>query len=875
MMPSKSMVKVSTEGPRSDRLLERSQQLAALEELLLAVTSTSQGKLVLVGGEAGVGKTVLIRHFAEHQRSARVLSGSCDPLFTPHPLGPLLDVAAVVGGDLKTLVEAGRLPYEVVSALLPELRARKPTILIIEDLHWADEATLDVLRLLGRRIGGVPALVVATYRDDELDRAHPLRIVLGDLQMAGTITRLKVAPLSVAAVAELAEPYQVDARELYDKTGGNPFFIAEVLAAGGARIPDTIRDAVLSRSARLTGPGRTLVEAVAIVPPQAELWLLEGLAPDALDRMEECLAAGILVSKLGAVAFRHELARLAIEESLAPDRSLVLHRSALAVLSRPPSGVPDLTRLAHHAEAAGDAQAVLRLAPAAAERASSFAAHREAAAQYARALRFSHGVAPERLAEFHDRRAYACYLSGQFSEAIEAQRRALDCYRSLKLGLKEGDSLRSMSRLLRYVGRPGEAMQAAEEAVAILEQLPAGGELAMAYCNLSHLFINLEDAEGATVWGTRALELANSIDHVEARVYALINLQVRDLLSGKPDSIAGLASTLRSAQDSGLDEHAGRIFVALTWWAPRSKSYAAADRYVDAGLEYCIERGLDLWRHYLLAYKARRDLDQGRWDNAVRSAELVINDPRTSPVPRIVALSVLGLVRARRGDPGCWPLLDEAWSLAEPTAELQRMEPAAMARAEAAWLEGRSEAVVDATTAALGIAVRCRASWSVGELACWRARAGLKEAIPKGIAGPYALQILGEWRQAADAWTGLGCAYEAAMALADADEVDALRQALGEFQRLGAGPPATIVARRLREKGVRGLPRGPRPSTLRNRANLTQRETEILGLVADGLGNAEIAKRLFLSTKTVDHHVSAILRKLGVTTRGQAAAQFR
>ena len=611
------------------------------------------------------------------------------------------------------------------------------------------------------------------------------------------------------------------------------------------------------------------------MPSQAELWLLEAVAPDSFDRIEECLDSGILVSRTGAVAFRHEIARQAIEEAVAPDRSLSFHRAALAALSAPRSSAPDLTRLAHHAEAASDAKAVLRLAPAAAEKASRYGAHREAAAQYARALRFSQGVAPETLGDFHNRRAYACYLSGQFSDAIEAQRRALECYRLANAQLNEGDALRSLSRLLRYVGRTADAREAAVDAVAMLEKLPEGRELAMAYSNLSHIHMNAEDAEGTIMWGTRALELAERLGDLEARVYAITNLATIEMLAGKSGATTRLAQTLQLAQESGLDEHAGRLFVSLTWWAPRSKSYTAADQYIDAGLEYCGERGLDLWRHYLLAYKARRDLDRGRWDDAVGAAELVINDTRTSPVPRVVALSVLGLVRARRGDPLCWPPLDEAWSLAEPTLELQRLEPAAAARAEAAWLDGRDEAVVEATTAALEIAVRQRAPWVVGELTCWRRRAGLREPAHSDIAKPYALQLAGKPRQAHEAWTALGCPYEAALALAAAEEVAGLRQALDELQVLGARPAAAIVARRLREKGVRGLPRGPRPSTLSNPANLTRREIEILDLVREGLGNAEIARRLFLSKKTVDHHVSAILRKLGVSTRGQAAAQIR
>jgi DNA-binding CsgD family transcriptional regulator len=818
-----------------------------------------------MAGEAGVGKTALTRHFSDGQRTARVLYGACDPLFTPHPLGPLIDIADSAGGELKTVVEGGRMPREVALALVGELRRRKPSLLVIEDVHWADEATLDVLRLLGRRIDQVPAFVIVTYRDDALERSHPLWMVLGDLHGIEGIARMKVAPLSGAAVAELADPVGLDAAELHHKTGGNPFFVAEVLASGHQRIPDTVRDAILARAARLSDRARTLVEAVAAVPPQAELWLLHRLAPDAIDRVEECVGAGILVSRPGAVAFRHELARLTIEESTPADRTLALHQEAIAALSSPPSGELDPTRLSHHAEAALDRDAVLRFAPSAAERAMSFGAYREAAAQYARAIRFSSGVSREILANVLDRQAYALYLSGQFPDAIDAQQRALESYRAVKDALRTGDSLRSLSRLLRYVGRTAEAMVAAQEAVSILEPLPEGHELAMAYCNLSHLFMNSEDSDQTHHWGTRALEIAERLGDEEALVYARINFETL------PDVERDLESTLKLAQEKGLDEHAGRVFVSLTWWSTRSKSYEVADRHFEAGLEYCTERGLDLWRHYLLAYRARREMDRGSWSEAVRYAELVIRDP-LSPMPRIVALAVLGLVRARRGDPGYWSLLDEAAALAESTGELQRLEPAAMARAEAAWLEGRNEATVEATGVTYEIAIKRHSRWIVGEMASWRRRAGLDEVVPDGIPEPYALQLSGESLAAASAWADLGCPYEAAMALAESGEEEALRRALGEFQRLGARPAAAIVARRLREQGVLDLPRGPRPSTRQNKANLTAREAEILALIVEGLGNAEIAERLFLSERTVHGHVSAILRKLGVKTRLQAAA---
>lgn len=246
---------------------------------------------------------------------------------------------------------------------------------------------------------------------------------------------------------------------------------------------------------------------------------------------------------------------------------------------------------------------------------------------------------------------------------------------------------------------------------------------------------------------------------------------------------------------------------------------------------------------------------------------------RGSGFATVVALTQLGRLRARRGDPGAWPLLDEALELARPSGDVERLAPLAAARAEAAWLNGQPHAIAAETDGAWRLAIERRRIGMIGELALWRWRAGVRVDIQAKIPSPYALQIAGDWKQAAQAWRDLGCPYEAALALGDADDEDALRDALDQLHTLGARPAAAIVVRKLRKRGVRGVPRGPRPRTLENPAGLTARELDVLALLADGLRNAQIGERLVVSQRTVDHHVSAILRKLDVRTRTEAGAE--
>jgi DNA-binding CsgD family transcriptional regulator len=356
--------------------------------------------------------------------------------------------------------------------------------------------------------------------------------------------------------------------------------------------------------------------------------------------------------------------------------------------------------------------------------------------------------------------------------------------------------------------------------------------------------------------------------------YALNDLGTMEFLTRGPVARERLGQSLRLSLEEGLEEHAARAFMHLAWAATRVRAHALAGEYIREGIDYCTERDLELFLPYFFLRRASVELDQGRWDEAAEDALRVTRDPRSSPDARAPALAALGLARARRGDPDQWSPLDEARELTVTGADRQRLAPVAAAWAEALWLEGRHDEVEAATKPAFEVSLERNVPWVAGELACWRLRAGVRDKLPKGAAAePYALSLSGEPRRAAALWRKLACPYEAALALADDDDESALREALDELHVLDARPAAARVARRLRERGARGLPRGPRPGTRENPAGLAARELEVLELLAEGLRNAEIAERLVVSERTVGHHVSAILRKLDARTRGEASAQ--
>jgi DNA-binding CsgD family transcriptional regulator/tetratricopeptide (TPR) repeat protein len=873
-------VEIETTGRRGDHhvvdrgLLERVDELSVLRDCAAEVAAGGRGRVVLAFGEAGIGKTSLLRQFCdEAPRRLTTLWGTCDPLFTPRALGALLEPAAELGGEPKTLMSGAARPFDIALAFAEALSAISPAALIVEDLHWADEATLDVVRLLARRAEAGGFLLVLSYRSDQLQRSHPLRIVLGELPPSDAVLRLELRGLSRAAVSALAAQSGLDADELFDRTAGNPFFVTETLAAGTASVPETVRDAVHARVARLSLDARGLLDAVAIVPKRAEVWLLEALMAGGLGALDECLHSGVLRAEAEGVVFRHELARLAVEESLPPDRAVALHRRALHALADPALRAPDLARLAHHAEAAGDGPAVLRFAPAAGEEAAGLGSPREAQRHYWRALRFARGIDPDARAKLLERFAAHAYLSDMRSEAVEAIDEAIAIHRRRGDVVKEGDDIRLRARLLACIGRTREALESAREAVEVLEQSPPGPALARAYSALAGLSMMTYDSTHTLAWGAKAIALAEQIGDREALVHALNNVGTAEMMSGDLAGRAKLERSLELARQAQLGVDTGRAYInlgaALIWFG----LFNEALQLIEQGIAYTRKQGLEAWLKCLIGQRATIELVFGRWDDATTTARSILDGPRDQVIgPRFDALVTLALVRARRGDPGAWPLLDEALETATEADELELLARAACARAETAWLEGRPQAIGAETELAYDRACRLAEATLAGELACWRDRAGLPVEPPDGIPDRYRFQLSGEPELAAESFRSQGGDYDAAIALVTSTDGISLRAALDELLALGAKPAAAIVSRRLRELGERAVPRGPRATTAENPAGLTNRELEVLPLLAEGLRNAEIAQRLVVAPKTVDHHVSSILRKLGVSTRGQASA---
>lgn len=661
-----------------------------------------------------------------------------------------------------------------------------------------------------------------------------------------------------------------DLGDLYRRTDGNPFFVTEILAAGGG-VPETVRDAVLARAVRLSSRARRVLDCAAVIGSPFELHWLDDVAASDAPWLDECVSAGMMGQSGGRVEFRHELARTVVEEAIPPASRRALHSAVLRVLLA--DGATD-ARLAHHAEGAGDRRATAHHAARAAAQAARLGAHREAAAQYQRALR---SVPPDDFrarAELLQRCSEECALSDQSALAVALADEALTLWRAQGDRLREGDVLRWLARLAWMSDRAADALRIGRESITVLERLPAGPELAQAYATLGRPLALDQNLDEARPLVERALELAITSSQPSQVTLARIDLGLVMALGREPGGMDLLASAAAEARDLGLDEHAAKGMFQLgrvPWGFLR---FIEAEERMRAAEAYCSDRGVEFVRDYVIAVRADIRLGMGDWALAEElAAEVWLRTTPASPTIRtIMAGTALGLVRARRGIPDPDVLVELAQHGAIlPVHAMTLGVPAALA--EAAWLAGRRVPVEELRAAAVHARVdRVNGPLRLAELSWWRQTAG--EDVAAEGDGPFVAQVCGDWRAAAESWEALGFPYHRALALAAASEERPLREALDICRALGAVPLGRRVARRLRASGVRSIPR-LRASRRADRrpSGLTSRELDVMPLLADGLRNKEIAARLVVSERTVHHHVSEILRKLDVHSRGAAVAR--
>ena len=686
-------------------------------------------------------------------------------------------------------------------------------------------------------------------------------------------TRLQLSPLSESSVFALASAADQAKQtgELFEITGGNPFFVTEALASRSTGVPATVRDAVLARAARLSSPARALLEAAAVIGLRVEPWLLSNIIGADSTSIAECIAGGMLQVQGDDYAFRHELARQTILETISPDKKLALHRRILSELKASPQTRNDLARLANHAEGTKDVSAVLEYAPAAAQQASAASSHREAIVLYELALRFADSLPPARHAQMLE--AYVAELAfpNRVADLITALRKAIELWRSMGNRLREGRNLAELSIRLVVAGSYTEAETVSQSAIAMLEVLPAGAELAWAYTSQCFLRMMLRDCADAVIWGEKAIALAEHFEDSDrlarAYNYTACAMMVIDYERGR----ALFERNLAIGHEADLPWAFAGAYSSLGWMLVEVYQLADAERYLTEGIAYAAEHDDHYHLLQMLVWRALARLYQGRWAEAIETASKVLQSQHLDIETHTCALLALARTRVRLGDLGSLTVLDEAFALSVQAPALPRLAPARAARAETAWLTGNNDPAIEEARAVYDLAVSKEHPWIAGELAFWRWRAGDTFTPPAWIAKPFALQIAGDWRAAAKDWEQRGCPYEQALALMDGDE-GAQITALGIFERLGARPAMERLKQRMRSQGVRGIPRGPRPGTRENPFGLTARELEVLASLGQGLNNHAIARKLTLSTRTVEHHITSILQKMQVQSRNEAVA---
>ncbi|MGZ6638026.1 MAG: ATP-binding protein [Solirubrobacteraceae bacterium] len=634
-------------------LLERESELVALVEAVEAAR-VGVGSFVFVSGEAGIGKTSLVRALRARLGCGVAFAvGACEALSVPVPLGPVFELFGATPAAGTAPDGADR--FALARSLLDALRATTPSVAVIEDAHWADPATLDVLRLLARRVEQAGVVVVVTYRDDELVANSQLAMLVGDLVSVPAVRRLVLRRLSESAVGSLAASAGIDGRELARLTSGNPFLVVEALAARDG-LPSTVRDATLARVGRLDVDARGVVDAAAVIGQRVAPVLLATVAPSSAGAVEGALACGVLIEDGGELVFRHELTRQAVETSIAAPRRAALHARVLAALTDGPE-YEDHARLAHHAARAGLPAEASRFGALAAADAERVGALREAGLQLERALRFGTDLDPDERFDLLVRLSRAQNFEGRMEEALHAAVEAVEIAQRQLGPHAHGRAQNVLAAALWSLDRMVEARAAAQSAIELLECTAEASELARAHCALLRIEAVAFEPSAVIAAAPRTLELAATAGLDEARIDIEITLGLAYGHMDRFEAGAVLARALADARAAGLHVQTIRAYVNSVMVAADARDHATVDAVSAAALKLFDDYQAAIPRDAVEIAVARSLLDRGRWEEALERAARGRRE-WFGEVP--VALVIEALVRSRRGEQGADALLEQA-----------------------------------------------------------------------------------------------------------------------------------------------------------------------------------------------------------------------
>jgi len=855
-------------------LIEREGFLRSLETMFDSVIE-GEGHCVLVSGEAGIGKTSLIKSFYKEKRTnCKIYQGTCDALFIPRPLAPIYDIIWQIRNDTKENelynVDRSLLFNQLFSALEQQ---KKPVIIIIEDIHWADEATLDFIKFFARRIGRINCLFILSYRDNEILDNHPLRNVLGQLS-PDSITRLQLQPLSKDAVEKMAEQRGYKGEDVFSISGGNPFYVTEILASYSPGVPDNIKDAILSVYHRQEKGTKNAWEICSVIPEGLEINRFAKIKSSWDEGMDHCFALQIIVVKNNRVVFKHELYRRTIEGSLSPFKRIALNKKMLDLFLDSFEAEGEIERIVHYAKNANENKLVVKYAPIAARQAASVGAHIEASKLFLTAIEYSDGNNEDQMVELYESYAYECYLTNQTKDAIIYQGKALKIWQKKNEVERAGYSLSFLSRLWWFDGNRQEAEKYGQQAIEILESQPASKAKTTAYSNMSQLKMLSDETTECIQWGNKAINMAKEIKDDEILCHAMNN--VGSILwksnSSKEQGREMLFESLDIALRNSFHEHASRSYSNIASIYLLFKEYELAKQVLEEGINYCEERNLDASKNYKLYVKARMLLETGDWRQALTIAENLLLNPGQLGSVKTTALILMAIIKIRKGDEDALVYLNEAKELAIRTKEHHRIIPVMIAEFEYEWLTGKQRITEEELNLSIELIRRVDNIFLNSEFSFWLQKVRKKDMGLPELYEPYKLLKQGKVRASATFWEAKGCPFERALALFSGNEDD-MKNALLIFQQIGADAVSEKIKMEMRAAGIKKIPRGLRESTKTNPAQLTNRELDVLHLLQKGIQNKEIAGTLFISPKTADHHISNILFKLDVKSRAMAVTE--